>query len=253
MNDHEVRQTEMFVRIRDLLRARPEAFPADELGGKWLAKFLDSVQDVESFAAEQISGKNTVRKGSVTKDVAHQALLKTLELVRLTAIAVGKETSGLENKFRMPKSRSITATLNAARAFVADAEPIAPLFIEHKMPPDFIEQLKSDIDHLQQAMTEANAGKRNKTAARIGLQKAVKKAFTALHHLDAVVANMFRNDDRITGVWESARRVERAWKSKKSKAANGSGASEAVAPEGAPETVKTQAEPSTIATAQASA
>jgi hypothetical protein len=105
----------------------------------------------------------------------------------------------------MPKSRSIRATLNAARAFVADAEPMAPLFIEHKMPPDFIEQLKSDIDHLQQAMTEANAGKRNKTAARIGLQKAVKKAFTALRHLDAVVANMFRNDDRITGVWESAR------------------------------------------------
>src|SRR5207244_11705775 len=98
--------------------------------------------------------------------------------------------------------------LNAARAFLRDARPLAKSFIAHDMPVNFLSDLRADIDAFEQATRDRTAGKDTHIAARAGIESAMEAGLTAVQRLDAIMANSLREDPQALAVWNSARHVE---------------------------------------------
>ncbi len=217
MNDFEIRKCEMFVNVRDFVETHPKIFTQDELTGKWRATFLESLQEVKEQAAIQVSGRSAFREASTAKAAEAETLREILDRLRLTAVALAQEDPGLEDKFRLPASRTNQALLNAARAFSRDAAPLVRSFIDHKMPADFIQTLESQIKAFEAAISNRTASRRTHVVAKVGLSKAIETATEALQHLDAVVVNSSHEDTLFMAGWNNVRRMERAWKSKPAK------------------------------------
>ena len=95
----------------------------------------------------------------------------------------------MEQKFRRPRGHGDAALLNAARTFAKDAAPLKAVFIEHELPPDFIERLNKGIADLEQANATQASEKNEQAAATAALDAAMEKVIEAIETLDAIVPN----------------------------------------------------------------
>jgi hypothetical protein len=120
------------------------------------------------------------------------------------------ETSGLEDKFRIPRGNvNDVDLLNIARAFAADALPLADGFTEHGLPGNFLEDLNADIEAFERAIDEQQRSKRERVSATAGLDDAVERGVNKVRQLDAVVRNKFRDHLARLAEWETARHTQR--------------------------------------------
>ena len=214
MKDLEIRTTEMFVHVCDFGLKHLEAFPPNEPGGQWFATFREEVKQLKAYAAEQLSGRAGFREAAALKIAAERELQTTLELIRITARALGNEYPGLDRKYRLPGSPNSTNLLSTAASFAKNVTSEAQLFIEHQMAPDFVEKLKVQTDAYAQAISARDEARKTHVNATRGIQKSMLAASIALQHIDAIVANVYKDDDLTVADWEHVRHTERAWKSK---------------------------------------
>ncbi len=209
MNNTNTRRFEMFVRVRDFGAERAAAFPANSLGGEQLAEVRSVVEILTEMAASQTSGVGSAQQATASRTNARVSLRESLQAVNRTARAMALDTPGLENKFRLPRSGSDQALLNSARAFVADATPLKPIFIRHELAASFIEDLQADITDLERAIGGQNTGRGVHVTATASIDSTVERGMAAVTRLDAIVRNKFRDDPATLAAWESARHVER--------------------------------------------
>jgi hypothetical protein len=138
-----------------------------------------------------------------------------MQAITRTARVMALDITGLENKFRLPRSGSDQALLIAASAFATDARPLKAEFIRHEMDASFIEDMEAEIDALQHAISTQNTGRGAHVSATISLDAQTERGLIAARKLHAILRNKFRDDPPALAAWESARHVERVARQRK--------------------------------------
>ena len=199
---------EMLRRVKEFGAAHADSFPAGSVGAQLFAKVGDAITEVIDIATSEGAGHSEARSSVTTKSVARAVLRDALMAISQTARAMSADTPGLEDKFRVPKSRDDQQLLIAARTFLHDATPLEAAFVAHNMPATVLADLQKAIDAFEQAFTDHSNAKLSHVGAHAGLGAAVLTAVGAVRRLDAIVANTFRGNADTLAVWRSARRIE---------------------------------------------
>ncbi|MFL6215837.1 MAG: hypothetical protein ACJ74J_18280 [Blastocatellia bacterium] len=166
------------------------------------------VTEIEQTASAQTSSAGSSRQGTESKDLAREALLDEIETLTVTARAMALNNVGLENKFRIPRNASDQEVLTTARAFLADATPLAEEFIRHEMSKDFLDHLGDAIADMEQAISERNHHREGRVSSTVALGEVIARGIKQVKQLNAVVRNKYRNDAAKLAGWTSASHVE---------------------------------------------
>jgi hypothetical protein len=210
MNSVINRTYEMFVRVQSFVAERAGAFPAGSLGAEMIAELNKVVGELNEAATTQTSGLSSVQRATAERMAAREALRESMQAIARTARVMAIDLTGLENKFRLPRSGSDPALIRAARAFIGEALPLKAEFLRYGMPESFIEEFKEDIADLERAMGQQNTGRGAHVSATASVESAAERGMNAVRKLDAIVRNTFRDDTATLAAWESARHVESA-------------------------------------------
>jgi hypothetical protein len=210
MNDKEVRQLEMFKRVRNFGVTHQNIFAAGTLAFDLFDELGGVVTELEGYAAAQSTGRGTARQGTTSKSVARDAIMEDLEMLRRTARAMSFVMPGLEDKFRIPRNPSDEELLETARAFLAQAEPIKNEFIQREVPEHTFPGLQQNIGFFQNALDEQFTGRGESVAAVAAIDAAIEHGSNILRQLDPIARNKLHNDPATLAAWLSAKRVERA-------------------------------------------
>lgn len=215
MNSVINRMYEMFVRVDAFATERAEAFPAGTLGAEMVAELKSVIQTLTGATTTQTSGLSSVQRATAERMAASETLRDTMQALVRTARVMAIDTPGLENKFRLPRNASVSALLQTARAFVADAIPLKAEFIRHGMHESFIEDFREEIADLERAIGEQNTGRGTHVSATVTVESAAERGMNAVRKLDAFIRNRFREDASMLAAWASARHLERATHARK--------------------------------------
>jgi hypothetical protein len=210
MKDSDTRRYEAFLRVREFGATNAAQFPPNSFGAERLAALNAVITGLERHSSTQVSGLNTAQQGVTGKAAARDELRRDMEAVSRTARSMAFDTPGLEDKFRLPRSPKDQELLNTARAFAADAQPLAAEFVRRGLPADFLADLASDIESLEQAVNRKTEGRTAHVAATAAIDDLIEEGMKHLRQLDTVVRNIFADDPATLAAWISASHVERA-------------------------------------------
>jgi hypothetical protein len=184
-------------------------FPAASLGGQIFAEINTVIDALSAQAVAQSSGLNSAQQSTEGKAAVRDALHAEMEMMTRTARVMAIDTPGLDDKFRLPRSKAEQAWLTAARTFHEDAQPLKDEFIAHEMPADFLEKLDALIIDYEEALQSGHQSTARHVAASAAIDKGIERGMTAARKLDSIVRNKFHNDPATLAAWASARHIER--------------------------------------------
>ncbi len=162
------------------------------------------------LGATQVSGNEQTHSAVLAK-VAGRFHLHD-DLIGITNAAhslVLLGTAGLAGKFLMPHNNGDQALLNAARAFAADAAAFQAQLVSVGLAADFITHLNADITAFEAAVTAKGTALGTQAGATGGLEDAAHKAAVALHVLNTIVKNTYKNNPAKLAEWATASHVEK--------------------------------------------
>ena len=209
MNSEEIKRYDMLKRVRNFGEVRAADFPDTSLGHELFGDVAGALKGLDANATNQTSGANAAVGGTKTKGTIRDELGVALTAINRTARALAYQTPGLEDKFRLPRSGTDQALVNAARAFAVDAAPLSAAFIRHEMPANFLEELQTQIEAFESAINHHATAKGVRVSATAGIDEALTGGITAVRRLDAVIQNKFRNDAATLAAWATASHIER--------------------------------------------
>lgn len=209
MNSSEMRRFDMFTRARDFGLTHASMFPAASLGGQLIAEINTVIEALNTQAVAQSSGLSAAQQSTGGKAAVRDALHAEMEMMTRTARVMAIDTPGLDDKFRLPRSKAEQVWLTSARTFHADALPLKDDFIAHEMPADFLETLDALITDYEQALASGHQSTEKHVAASAAIDKGIERGMTAARKLDSIVRNKFHNDPATLAAWASARHIER--------------------------------------------
>jgi hypothetical protein len=223
MNSVINRTHDMFLRVDAFVSERPTAFPPNTLGGETVAELRGVIRALTGTITAQTTGLTDAQRATAERLAASEALRENMKAVARTARVMALDMPGLENKFRLPRSGSVPALLQAARAYAADALPLKAGFIRHEHPETFIEELETQIAALERAMGDQNTKRDAHISATASVETLIERGVNAVRRLDAIVRNKFRDDSATLAAWESARHVESPSRTRKRTNGNSGG------------------------------
>ncbi|MET0626239.1 MAG: hypothetical protein ABW250_25115 [Pyrinomonadaceae bacterium] len=142
--------------------------------------------------------------------MARVAILEDLAIIRRTALSIAAVVHGLDDKFRLPRKPTDRELLDAARAFLANAEPLKAEFLRRELPESVFQDLAANIAAFEAALNTQHAGKTESITAGASIDAAFERGTNALRQLDPIVRNKLHDDPAALAAWETARRTERA-------------------------------------------
>ena len=213
MNDSEIARYNCFSSIHDFGGAHTDKFPSVSFGGGLFIRMGAVVARLVELGATQVSSSGASRSSTTTKSVAGHSLAATLDAINLAANAMAVDSPGLEDKFRRPRHKTDQAVLAAARAFLSDAEPLKEEFIKYGMSPTFLEDLRAQIQEVEQSVSERHGHKQAGVSATAGVSEVIQEGLDLRTQLDAVVRITLRDDKGLLAAWESAKHIQRRSKS----------------------------------------
>jgi hypothetical protein len=185
-------------------------FPPASMGGQQFALVSAAVTQTSGLGAAQVSGGQSAHSGVMDKVAGrfhlHDDLLGITTAAHSLALL---GTAGLDGKFLMPRSGGDQALLNSARAFQTDAAAFSAQLISLGLPATFLTQLGTDITAFEAAISAKGAGVGAQAGATGGLEDATHKAAVALHVLNTIVKNTYKNNPAKLAEWATASHVEK--------------------------------------------
>ena len=210
MTDTERRRYEMFLRVREFMAGRATQFPQTTLAGELAERLTNMIEAIDTQTARQSSGRSGTRESSTSKAAARDELRRDLDAISRTARVMAQTISGLEDKFRAPRSVSDQALLSTARAFATDALPLAAEFIRRGLPENFLDDLNADIAKLEQAVNQKIQKRESQVTATAAIDSALENGLDIVRELDAIMRNSFANNAASLAARLSASQTERA-------------------------------------------
>jgi hypothetical protein len=185
-------------------------FPPASMGGQQFALVNAAVPQTATLGAAQVSGGDSAHAGVLSKVAGrfhlHDDLLGIANAAH-SLVLLG--TAGLDGKFHMPRSGGDQALLNSARAFQTDAAAFSAQFISLGLAADFLTHLGTDITDFEAAISAKGAAMGAQAGATGGLEDAAHKAAVALHVLNTIVRNTYKNNPTKLAEWATASHVEK--------------------------------------------
>lgn len=220
-NDLIRRRYETIERISGFGKKYGASFAAGSRGAKLFAEATTTADAMKTAGADKLSGSGQYHSGTEGKVSAFVELKEDLDAIRETAVSISEaeDTPEFDTQFRLPRSSSQTALLDAGRAFLKDATPHKALFIEFEMPEDFLEDLADDIAACEAAGASQDAGLGAQVGGTANLETLSIKGMSARKQLHAIVRNKFRGNAGVLAEWATASHFERPPRSKPAAAA----------------------------------
>jgi hypothetical protein len=200
----------MFLKVRDYMQERIADFPPASIGGILLAALVVIISTIAALAGEQLSAKGEFGSAGDIKGDARDALHVMLKQISGIAKSMAYTINGLENKFRLPYSRSEVNLVAAGRAFAADAVEYKPTFIEYGLPDDFIEDLTAATDAFETARTSEDTAEQDKIGSTASFAPHIGEGMIIVRRLDPIIKMKYGNDAAAMAAWTFAKHVERA-------------------------------------------
>jgi hypothetical protein len=210
VNDKETRTFQMLTRFDGFCDTLTNDFAANSVGKQLFANLKTKIAEAESLGAAETSGRTSVRHGTGMRNQAREALRDDLEAISRTARMMADDIPALLNKFPMPSRSTDQALINAARAFLTDAQPYKAQFIAHELPADFLEDLADDIEALETAIADQGSGIGDQVAAGAGLGDALDEGVDIVRKIGVIIRNKYANRSDVLAALTSASHIERA-------------------------------------------
>ena len=198
----------MLVRVSTFGAEHAAAFPIDTVAARTFVEVQDAASQLEQHAVTQASVRS--RDRVYMKAAARTRLRESLRDISRTARALAIDAPGLRHMFRVPRTNGDHALLTAARAMARDATENAEGFIEHGLPATFVTDVDAAVAALEHATSEYESTKQAGAVASAGVDVVLARGRASVRRLDAIVANVCRDDPPMMAAWRLARRVERS-------------------------------------------
>jgi hypothetical protein len=209
MTKRQRRKFEMFLKVRDFFNARAADFPADSIGGQLFAALLLIIQQLEQLGTDKISVTGDVAQFVDIKGDAKDLLYSLLQDISDMAATMAYEINGLEDKFRIPRNRSVQNLILTGRAFAADAGDYRADFTEYGLAPDFITQLTAATDALAAAYGETDESTQERVGTNAALVPLFKDGMVKVNRLQPIIRMKYRNNAANLSAWIYASHLER--------------------------------------------
>jgi hypothetical protein len=214
MNDSQIAELDMGQRVRAYAATRPADFPAGSRAAIVLAMLDDAIKETEQSAAKQLSANLDRQESTEQKQGAINTLVEMMQAVNQIARSINPQFPGIADQFKMGRGGD-QATLNRARAFIADATPIAVEFTTRGMPATFVADMQAAVDAADSAENRQSIARTAQAAATAAVALALKQLRAAVRELDATFKARYRQDPAALAAWQTASHVEKAPKKKK--------------------------------------
>lgn len=211
MNTESRLKVEMAVRARNFLRANPFGEPkADAV----VAKFDERVTRALGLLAQQEAGttearSSRVKRSEIRERVRREPLRHLDEISK--AVALGRPE--LAALFRVGRARNEQEFRAAVEGVLGRVIEHKDLFAAHGLRDSMIDELKGLLEAYDQAVSDADAGRRAHTGARAELKTLAKELVTMVHQLNGMLVYRTRENPELAGAWDSARNI--AWPASK--------------------------------------
>jgi len=216
MNDKQRLRYERLVRGFSYGAEHAPDFPPTTKGGQAQARLAEAIAEVEKQDADSITYQSARQQDTGRRQAGREALQAALASISDTADTIGLDHPEVRDGFRRPRGKVSDQTLlGTARSFAAAALPLKARFIEYDLPADFLEQLNEQINKFEEAIGGQASHANARVAATAALEDALKRGEQELEKLDTAVRNKFREDAPKLAAWESARRLERTPRARK--------------------------------------
>jgi hypothetical protein len=210
MNNQERFRYQMFIRLRQFGTENAADFPAGGVGATQFAEISTVIGLIEGLAANQSAGFGSARFAFASKDTARENLRETMSEISRTARAMVYQFPGIDAKFRLPRNKTDTNLLAAARAFESESEVYKEDFIAYGLAADFREELRNEADALEASLRMAGAALNGQVAATAEIGAVIRRGMIAQRILKGVVKNKYRADVGKLAAWLSASHIEKA-------------------------------------------
>ena len=210
MKKSETRVLDMLRSVRQHGQQRAAAFPANSRSHELYAVVGASVSNMEKYSAEQAVHARAYGEKSALGNIADEALHNLMRNMSRTARSMSRSFPGAAEKFRLPSNKDGETWLAFARGFSTEAVPLEGEFVRRGMAPDFVGDLKARILAVEQAADGQAGAWGLRVKATANLTEAARQGFEAVRELDAIVRNVYRDNEAELAAWESASHIERA-------------------------------------------
>ncbi len=209
MNDETRRTSEMATRMRGFGVACGDDFLANGVGGQRFATLGDLEGKIDLYGTKEAQERNAAKAATEAKATLLESIRRQMRAIRQTAVSIEAQQSGISQHFNMPTSNSAESIIEGARAFIAAATPLKPLFLSREMPENFLEVLADTVRSYEDAANDYNLHSANRTAARVMLEDVCSQVLAVRRELDPIVRNKYRDNPEKLALWEKASHLER--------------------------------------------
>jgi hypothetical protein len=195
-----------FRRVHEFLAVHPLA-DAPEKFGKQSHELEQVLTALSQEAVKQEAG-HRVTKGETKRQ---QALRETLWSAHMLPISrIAREAfgvPGMDQKLKMPPKRADNeALVSAANAMAEVAERDPQVFVEHGLPQDFAQQLRTAAATLNDALGTRVESVRRRVSATASVSELIKRGRRAVRLLNAILAPRLAGDPDLLAAWKSVKR-----------------------------------------------
>jgi hypothetical protein len=209
MTNAQTHETDAFQRVKKFSTDHAADFSATSTGGKQFAIVTAAVPQAQSQAAGQLSGKGDRGQATITKGQIHPDLHDQMKAISESAHTLADlGTTGLDAKFRMPRSGGHGALLTAARQFLQDATPLKTQFLSVNLSADFLDTLTQTISDFDSATDDQTGGLEGQAGSTASLANTNAAARKALRALTTIVRNTYKNNPAVLAEWTIASHIQ---------------------------------------------
>lgn len=209
MNDETRRLSELATRMNGFGLAYVAEFPTNGVAMQRFNTLNDLVIKIGQYSTKLVQERGSASAIAEEKKGLRDAIRRSLKNIRATAISVEAQMPGTSQKFNLPTSQSDESLLETARAFLASATELKPVFLGREMPENFLEVLAGQIERFEGAINNHNLHKGERAAASALLDDVCSRVISLRRELDPMVRNKYHNDPEKLALWETASHLER--------------------------------------------
>lgn len=178
------------------------------------------ISDLETFSAEQVSGRGEVGAGSVSRQQTAEALKKVVRGVNRVAKRLDPLVHpGVASKFAIPRDGlSFERLLALARSFMTEigpvgtptvpATPLRTVFADH-LGEAYLGRLSTLIAQFDVNTDRKSLGRGEQVASTASLKTVSSRGLAIVKQLDAIVTELLETQPGKLAAWKSLSRVER--------------------------------------------
>src|SRR5689334_18237723 len=170
----------------------------------------DAVTRMAAHAVDQVAGRRT-SEGETAKQASLRQTLRYDHMQPIAVIAGQRLREQPEFKLlRLPpwNVKGIALT-TAARDMANAAEKYTDLFVQRGLAPDFVAQLRTAADQLDQSLGLRDQSQGQRTGATEGLRTETTKARAIIRLLESLVMPKLGTNDELIREWRFASHITR--------------------------------------------